>query len=273
MAGLLSGMAWDWADSRFQVVLAVTAGLALLSGGIQAAAYAGHMENIIAAVIVGLALPVIGELGVALAVSAYSQAQRRQRMTDAQTQLAEGVRSQIGDAIATIDPTKIRAQVDRAATLVTKAIVDSTIADMIAELQRTHSQDATRQPATSATDSDQPPLTPEGETEQAREIAEPLRASVEAMNAERQRLIAERRAAILQLFQTYGQMGAIELQKRLQDDRGIEASERTVRLDLAALETSGDLRKVGRGAWDLSQPIATMLPALSAPVLNGHGHK
>lgn len=136
MAGLLSGMVWDWNDPRFQVVLIVTTGLALLSGGIQAAAYAAHMESMIAAVIVGLALPCVGELGVALAVSAYQQSMRRQRMNNAQDMLADGVRGQIGEAIAQIDKSKIEAQVNRAASIVTREIVDATIHDMIAELRR-----------------------------------------------------------------------------------------------------------------------------------------
>lgn len=136
MAGLLSGMVWDWNDPRFQVVLVVTTGLALLSGGIQAAAYSAHMQSRIASVIVGLALPCVGELGVALAVSAYQQAMRRQRMSDAQTMLADGVRGQIGEAISQIDKSKIEAQVNRAASIVTREIVDATIHDMITELRR-----------------------------------------------------------------------------------------------------------------------------------------
>lgn len=136
MAGLLSGMVADLNDSRFRVVLTVTTGLALLSGGIQAAAYAAHMKSALAAVVVGMALPCIGELGVALAVSAYNQAQRRQRMNNAQDQLADGVRSQIGDAIANIDKSKIEAQVNRAASVVTRMVVDSTVNSMIAEMSR-----------------------------------------------------------------------------------------------------------------------------------------
>lgn len=136
MAGLLSGMVWDFSDPRFQVVLIVTTGLSLLSGGIQGASYAAHMQYAVIAYIIGLSLPVVGELGVAIAVSAYSQAQRRQRMADAQNQLSDGVRGQIGDAIANIDRSKIEAQVNRAATLVTKAIVDSTIHDMLSDLHK-----------------------------------------------------------------------------------------------------------------------------------------
>lgn len=160
MAGLLSGMTWAWKDPQFCVVAAVTAGLAVLSGCIQGAAYAGHMQNIIAAYVLGLALPVVGELGVALAVSAYTQSQRRQRMTDAQSQLADGIRAQIGDAVATIDPAKIKAQVERAANVITRAVVDHTVADMLAALDTGNTQNVTLMDTQGTPITDHEPTTP-----------------------------------------------------------------------------------------------------------------
>ena len=257
MAGLLSGMAWDWLDARFQVVATVAGCLALLSGGIQAAAYSGHMKSTIAAVIVGMALPIVGELGVALAVSAFSQAQRRQRMADAQTQLADGVRSQIGDAIATIDPTKIRAQVERAAALVTKAIVDSTIDDMIGELQRG------RRPTSGSQTTTEPAESPQ--------IADTERLPIAELNAERQRLIDGRQAAIISLIAAYGPLSTTELVTQLAEDRDISTSDRTVRSDCAALADAGQLVRSGR-KWDRPMAIAETLPTMGQPVLNGASH-
>ena len=258
MAGLLSGMMWDWRDARFVVVLSVTAGLALLSGGIQGAAYDAHMQSILAAYTLGLALPVIGELGVALAVSAYSQAQRRQRMADAQTQLADGVRAQIGEAVATIDAAKVRAQVERAAALITKAIVDSTVDDMLSDLHRgrtiVRTDDSAHQITTNGAD-DTPAFGPQ---------------NLPAANDARQQMVVERRAAIVQLCESYGAMGAPDLVKRLREDRAIVASAQTVRDDCNALVDAGQLVASGR-KWDALRTISTTLPTTPAPVLNGNG--
>lgn len=66
-------------------------------------------------------------------------------------------------------------------------------------------------------------------------------------------------------------MGVPDLQKRLQDDRNVKASERTLRDDLQAMEADGRLTKAGRGVWDVACTISATLPATPAPVLNGNG--
>lgn len=269
MAGLLSGMIWNWTDSRFQVVAGTGAALALLSGGIQGAAYDAHMANSIAAYVLGLSLPVVGELGVALAVSAYTQTQRRQRMTDAQNQLAEGVRSMIGEAVTTIDPTKVRSQVERAAAVITREIVDATVADMIADLQRGRTvgltgDDSYHQPADKADDAHQ--ITTNGDDETPGFGPQNLGRANDA----RQQMVMERRVAIVQLCESYGAMAAPDLMQRLRDDRGMVASAQTVRDDCNTLVTEGKLILVGR-KWDVQRPISTTLPAQPSPVLHGNG--
>lgn len=270
MAGLLSAMTWDWSDPRFQAVAAIAGALALLSGGIQAAAYAQHM-NKIAAVIVGLALPLVGELGVALAVSAYQQAIRRQRMVDAQSQLADGVRGQIGDAIAAIDRSKIEAQVNRAATLVTKAIVDSTITDMLEDINRNRKTLADQvgegaiDPTTATT------FDPEND-DITTSPSPKLPPTVDQLNAARRRKVVERREAITQLIESYGPMGAPELCEKLLNDRDIKASAQTIRDDCNALVSESRLVTAGR-KWDIPHTITVALPQLAQPVLNGHAHE
>ena len=250
MAGLLSGMVWDWQDPGFLVVATVAGALALLSGGIQAAAYNVHMASQTAAVIVGLALPMIGEFGVALAVSAHGQAIKRQRMTVAQQQLAAGVRDQIGMAITTLDSTKIQAQVERAATLVTRAMVDATIHDMLMELQteqlrgeavvvRNHDKskrlgDTVRQ-STTNTNGVTTTITTD---------------TLNLANHARQQLVEKRHQAIVQLCERYGAMSAPELVERLRADADIAISAQTIRDDCNALVQTGDLVRAGR-KWDV----------------------
>ena len=67
-------------------------------------------------------------------------------------------------------------------------------------------------------------------------------------------------------------MGVADLQNRLRDDCNLDASERTLRGDLQALEDAGDLLKAGVGPGATRTPIAVELPTMPAPILNGHSH-
>ena len=237
LAALLSGMVWDWRDPRFQVVAGATAALALLSGGIQAAAYSQHMTSKFAAIVVGLSLPVVGELLVALAVSAYTQAQRRQRMTDAQTQLSDGVRAQIGEAISAIDKSKIEAQVNRAATLVTRAIVDSTIEDMLADLRKNKDNDGVNLPS-----NDGENLTPAPEiTTNNDEINDIDGNFAERMqDAKRKKSEVRQRNLLEILGSEFNGVSAEELNKTELGKR-LGVTRQTVTNDLNALAESGDI--------------------------------
>lgn len=273
MAGLLSGMVWDWRDARFEVVLGVTAGLALLSGGIQAAAYATHMKSLIAACVVGLALPIVGELGVALAVSAYVQAQRRQRMADAQAQLADGVRSEIGAAIAAIDKSKIEAQVNRAAGIVTREIVDATILDMIDELRRN------RQGKIADIEQTQPPIEqPSKSIEQSEapkdiqdnRVGHSPKTVLDAFNVQRQAEIEQRRQQVLNILSEHLTLGVTELHNLLGGNEVCTRS--TLNNDLNALAEAGQVYNADR-KWHIVSAIRVDLPALVAPTTNGlNGH-
>ncbi len=279
MAGLLSGMVWDWRDQRFLVVLIVTTGLALLSGGIQAAAYAAHMANLYAAMIVGMALPVVGELGVALAVSAYSQAQRRQRMADAQAQLADGVRSEIGAAIAAIDKSKIEAQVNRAAGIVTREIVDATILDMIDELRRNRQGKATAiEQADQATEQPTKPATPpvaqpdaakDKQDPQIEQPKAPVMNTLDLANAQRQAILEYRQQRILNILSEHLTLGVNALHNLLGGEE--TCSRGTLNNDLKALAEQGKVYNADR-KWHLISAIRTELPAPAVPVLNGHSH-
>jgi len=217
---------------------------------IPAAAYNAHMASRTAAVVVGLALPMIGEFGVALAVSPHSQAMKRQRMTDAKQQVAAGVRDHIGNAITTIDSTKIQVQVARAATLVTRAMVDATIDDMLVELKHGRLHD--RKTATKnhdeieCCDGNLEQITTKTNEDTTTDAVNKLHLA----NHARQQLVEERHHAIVQLCKRYGAMSAPELVKRLQDDLTITISAQTIRDDCNTLMHAGKLVRAGR-KWDM----------------------
>lgn len=134
MAALLSEMTWNTKDQRFQVVSAVTLALCLLSGFIQTWAYNQHMWGLYAGLL-GFALPLVGELGLSFALSAYNKAMTNRRVEEAQSKLANGVRDMISEAVESIDRSKVQAQVDRATNVIVRAVVDNVVSSMIAELQ------------------------------------------------------------------------------------------------------------------------------------------
>lgn len=133
MAALLSEIKWNMCDGKLLTVLTVTVGLTVVSGSIQGAAYALHAGW--AGWLLGFALPGLGELGLALAISAYTRSLDGREVAEAQRELATGVRRHLVDAIANVDKSLIEAQVNRAVGKVTKELVDSVVVDMIAELR------------------------------------------------------------------------------------------------------------------------------------------
>jgi hypothetical protein len=248
-AGLLAGMGNDWRNPRLQLIATVTTLLALLSGGVQGASYASHGLHWLWAGLIGLALPVVGELGIALAVSAYEQEQRAKRLAAADDQVEEKINAAVDLALSDIDMSSTKKDIEAAARKIVKNKLDTLLARRIGA-----------------------PMPPTGNDESAesKQIAEVDRPSIAEMNAERQAIIAERRSNIMHLFSTYGEMSLAELQSRLQDDVGVTVAERTLRTDLQALVDAGDLVKMGRGRWAAALTIATTLPATSVIVTNGH---
>lgn len=248
-AGLLSGMGNDWRNPRFQLVGAVTLLLALLSGGVQAAAYAAHGLSLWAAVALGLSLPVVGELGVSLAVAAYEQEQKARRLAAADDEIEQRINAAVDSALTDVDMSSAKRDVERAARLIVKSKMDALLSRRIGGAM---------------------PPPGNGETADSQQIAEVDRTPIAEMNAERQRQIAERRSNIMHLFSTYGEMSLAELQGRLRDDMGIDVAERTLRTDLHALVDAGELVKMGRGRWALPMAIATTLPQPVAIYTNVH---
>jgi hypothetical protein len=248
-AGLLAGMGNDWRNPRLQLIATVTTLLALLSGGIQGASYAAHGLWWVWAGLIGLALPVVGELGIALAVSAYEQEQKAKRLAQADDEIEQRINAAVDSALTDVDMSSAKRDVERAARLIVKSKMDNLLARRIGGAGLP---------------------TGSGEPAESPQIAAVDRTPIADMNEARQRQIADRQRAIVDLVSAYGPQTTTELVTRLQDDRDITASERTVRGDCSQLVDAGDLVKMGRGRWAAALTIATTLPATSVIVTNGH---
>lgn len=247
-AGLLSGMGNDWRNPRFQLVGAVTLLLALLSGGVQAAAYFAHGLSLWAAVALGLSLPVVGELGVSLAVAAYEQEQKAKRLAAADDQVEEKINAAVDLALSDIDMSNAKRDIEAAARKIVKNKLDTLLARRIGA-----------------------PMPPPGndETANSNHSAAFGPNKLPEANEARQRLAGDRQRAIVELISSFGPLTTTNLVQRLQDDRGIAASERTVRGDCSQLEAAGELVKDGR-KWAAPLAIATTLPEPVAIYANGH---
>lgn len=260
----LSALEWNMQDRAYLTVLATTVAFALVSGGIQAAAYAAFMTKW-AAIPLGLALPIVGEVGVALSIAAHRHRMQEKRIENMQEDLGNEMRLQMMDAISTMNRSKLQDEVEIGAVAFAKALIEFTHDGMIADLQRNRKPKAIaktqqRKPDELLMISDM------------QDIAEPEPATsltIAELNEARRDAVAARRDAICSLLQNYGKSDIAQLQGRLQDDCNIEASERTIRDDLKVLIADSRAVLSGRGAWDNPQSVAIIAETVVHFATNG----
>lgn len=130
----LSDMDWNMQDRKYVTVLATTVAFALVSGGIQAAAYSKYMW-LVFAIPIGIALPTVGEVGVALSIAAHRQAVRARRVAHMQEELGDEMRLAMFDAIRTMNRSKLQDEVEAGAITFARELIASTNHAMIADLQ------------------------------------------------------------------------------------------------------------------------------------------
>lgn len=223
MAALLSELHPSWMDGKFLTLLIVTTGLTIVSGAIQGAAYSNTMLGGWGWGL-GFALPGLGELGLALAISAYGRSLDGREVTEAQRQLSVGVRRHLVKAIDNVDQTVIEQHVNRAVSRVTRELVEGVVVSMVAEMRAGQPKIAVSEPVQIAE-------LQQGSTEKT-EILHEKEDNIAKMNAARRDGIARRRAEILQLIEGDG-LSIEEIAKRS------SVSTRTIRDDLKALQSAG----------------------------------
>jgi hypothetical protein len=248
-AALLAGMGGDWRNPRLQLIATVTTLLALLSGGIQGASYAAHGLWWLWAGLIGLALPVVGELGIALAVSAYEQEQKAKRLAAADDQVEERINGAVDLALSDIDMSSTKKDIEAAARKIVKNKLDTLLARRIGA-----------------------PMPPSGndETAESNHVANWGAAKLPEANAARQQAQAERQRSIVELLTTCGALTTSEIVARLADDFAVTTSERTVRADLSTLADAGQVGKSGRQWW--AQAMIAELPEPAVIHTNGKAH-
>lgn len=227
--------------------------MALLSGQIQSMGYQLHGLDPFTARLLGFAPPFVIEILLALSVSLAERNERERVRRDSKAHIKDSVATAMTDAFRSVDTARIQRHIDRQVDSVVKAFVDDALGEMLAELRPSTGKQTTT------------------ETEESQQIAASDRPSIADMNAERQRQIEERQQAIINLLAAYGPMSTSELATKLEEDRGIKASDRTIRSDCGTLEGAGDIVKDGR-KWSMVQRITEKLPTIRQPALNGTTH-
>lgn len=255
MAGLLGRMEVNFRSRGYLTVLSVTAGLALVSGLIQGAAYSNTLQWV-PAYALGLALPLFGELGLALAVGEYVAAEKRRRLALADEMIEERINTAVDSALADIDMSSAKADVEDAARRIVKSKLDTLLARRVGNAQNApnhpHLSEMTKDDST------------EGTTMRTQRTSST--SGLDAVNAERQQKMAERRDSIVRLLINFGPMSVRDLRDALAEDCNIIVSDKTGRKDLGVLADAGRVTEAD-GVWS-----ATMQPTAVEFSTNGVAH-
>jgi len=236
---------------NFLMLLAAAICMALLSGQIQTMNYRLHGLDTLTAVLLGYAPPFTIEILLALSVSLAERNERERVQRDSKSHIKNSVASTMADAFKDIDTARIQRHIDKQVDGVVRAFVDDALSEMLNDLGSTTGNDEPAKPT------------------EKRQIADYSPESLPVANEKRQQLATERQQAIATLLAGYGPLSTSELRQRLAEDRGITASDRTIRADCNKLVETGEVAKDGR-KWAVVASIAETLPSVGEPVLNGH---
>jgi hypothetical protein len=108
----------------FNWLTIVALGLGLISGSVQSAEYATHL-HIAWAIVLGFGVPLFGEVGLAMATSEYTKAQKRERFRSVSATIENAVADRLEAAISELDPAAIKKHVERTVNALARQAVDS----------------------------------------------------------------------------------------------------------------------------------------------------
>lgn len=212
----------------------LTAGLvlALVSGGIQSAEYAKHLDPL-PALGLGYGLPIGGEILLAFATASYTAARRRQKIRMATEGTTERIAECVAEALSDVDVSKVRRYVESRVDAIVRAQVDAVASQIVPSVTLSpvsvDSSDGSAQPQTESGFG--PTNLPKAQERR-----------VELVQAQ----AAEREAAILTILADQGPLGTTAIADALSLHRD------TARKHLQLLAKGGQLSKTGR-KWQLSR--------------------
>ena len=197
--------------------------LAGVSGGIQSAEYAKHLEQW-AAMGLGYLLPIAGEILLAVATASYVSAKKQQKLRLAATGANERIAECVADALSDVDVSKVRKYVERRIDGIVRAQIDVVAAELTPSLTPLS-----------------PTAAPSAETDDNQQFGPqnlPLAQEKRAVQVAKQS--AERKEAVLALLDEQGPLGTSAIATAL----GIHRD--TARKTCQQLRKEGTLKTVGR---------------------------
>lgn len=122
----------DWQTERntFWTLATVGGLLALISGALQSAEYATHLDGLWP-YLLGYGVPCVGEIGLSLATTLYLKALRRSELRAVHAKMESAVVAVLDDAIATFDPSAIKRRVERNLNTVAARAVDGVTGELM----------------------------------------------------------------------------------------------------------------------------------------------
>ena len=247
----------DMSDRQaFFGMLAGVIVVAVMSATLQVMAYHAHGQAWFTAAVLGIGFPLV-ECVLAVGVALHDAAEKRRRVMGVRDGIRQRISEAVGDSMRDIDVSKVRGHIEKRVDGIIRQQVDMVINQM--GIAPTAMQPAQVAPEAA------------NETAVSHDIAATGKPSVADMNLARQQAQADRQRAITELISSYGPLSTAEIVAKLAEDRNVQASERTVRSDCAALESAGQLVRDGR-RWALQMTLIAALPTMAEPVLNGVAH-
>jgi hypothetical protein len=237
----------------FWFMLSATVAVAVLSGAVQSKAYLKHgPADPLAAYLFGFGFPVIGECLLALAMSVYTEGQKRKRLNASDDAMNERINQFLNESLDNVDLSKMATHIERQVFAIVRNKIDTIAKQRLTQHKVGRTDEEVVQNSTNMGD-----ITANDDTR-----------LVEA-NEAKQRKVVERRDAIVRMIELVGPMSGPDLVQRLGEDIGIKASAQTVRDDCAALVEDGRLVVVGR-KWDVVRIVADQRPEIVGFSTNGN---
>lgn len=248
----------------FTFMLIATVAVGLLSGAVQSNAYLEHRsDDKFTAYLFGFGFPIIGECLLAVAMSVYTEAQKRKRLTASDDAMNERINEFLNNSLDGVDLSKMTLYIEKQVGAIVRNKIDNIVRQRLAQNQNVRTE-------VGVVRSDDEVGRIDTETSgKMDDITTKTTSKLGEANEAKQRKVCERRDAIVRMVDLFGVMGAPELVEKLGDDCGIKASAQTVRDDCAALVEDGRLIVVGR-KWDTHRIVAVQQSETIGFSANGH---
>lgn len=209
--------------STFRFMLAATIAFGLLSGTMQFLAYWEHGQNMITAAIQGFGFPLIGECLLAVAMSIYTEAQKRKRLLASDDAMNERINEFVNSSLDDVDLSKMTKYIEQQVGLIVRSRIDNIVQQRLKQASADNSvvqrQTSIVQPADN---SDSPIVQPDTlsvvQNDQIEQVDSGDADSLDKANAQRQDDVAQRQQRLLNILTEQMSMGVSDLHKLLGGD-------------------------------------------------------